>query len=117
MDETGKFEALDQLLAEAREDDMPAVLEARILADARSVQEAWLPPVAQPVRSPLARLREALGGWGGMGGLVAAGVAGLWLGIAPPAIAGDPVGRLIETRQGIDMFDMDNLSNLAAEEQ
>lgn len=107
---------LDQLLAEARETELPAALEARMLADARQVQDGLVPPAVLVRPGPLVRLRTALGGWAPMGGLVATGLVGVWIGMAPPAIAGDPVGRLIEARQGLDIFDPDDLSGFVTDE-
>ncbi|MBV2358486.1 hypothetical protein KUH32_01750 [Thalassococcus sp. CAU 1522] len=55
----------------------------------------------------LTQLRQALGGWPGAAGLAAAGLAGLWIGVSPPAglaamiggtdlsgYAVDPIGSL-----------------------
>ncbi|MFD1911517.1 dihydroorotate dehydrogenase [Halodurantibacterium flavum] len=61
-------------------------LMARILADADRLQPA--PPAFAPRRSLRPRWREALsafGGWQAVTGLVTATVAGLWLGLSPPA--------------------------------
>lgn len=55
---------------------------AQIMADA----QAHLPRV--PVWR---RAMAAIGGPAGLGGLVTATVAGLWIGVAPPAAAMDPL--------------------------
>ncbi len=71
---------LDDIFAEARavaptpSDD----LMARVLPDATSPQ-----PVSAPPRRM--RLWEMIGGWPALGALVTATVAGVWVGIAPPA--------------------------------
>ena len=120
------IEPLDDLLGAARLEALPPPLQARMIAEAYAVQAKIQKAHAANgetvavsgivPRQPFAvRLREGLGGWGSMGGLVAAGLAGVWLGVAPPAIAGDPIGRFIEARQGIDIFDPDNVTELSQE--
>lgn len=83
---------LDQLFAEARNDGPDAALMARVLADAAAVQQdAARPTMQEPVSRPgwLAGLVQALGGWGSVGGVTAAGVMGLSMGLyAPQAVAG-----------------------------
>lgn len=88
---------LDDLFALARAggDLPPADLAARVMADAEAVLQAGtastLAPVAAPARPARGGLwpqvRQALGGWGGIGGLVTASFAGLWLGLA--GVGGD----------------------------
>ena len=72
---------LDDMFAQSREQVVPISdeLTARVLNDAARLQSA--PSVAVPTWRALI---EMIGGWPTMGGLVAAGVAGLWIGIAPP---------------------------------
>ena len=75
---------LDDLFAGARAQmpELSDALMARVLADAAQVQT----PVSVPEsRSVWAALSDMLGGWPALGGLAAATVAGLWVGIAPPA--------------------------------
>lgn len=87
---------LDALFAQARRAD-PAPLEpdfaARLIAQAEALR-----PRPAPARPRwLARLRAALadvGGAPGLAGLGAAGVAGLWIGLA------DPVGAATYVLQG-----------------
>ena len=59
-------------------------LMARVLADADALQPE--PQVISNPRSsqPRASLWDMIGGWPALTGVAAAGVAGLWLGIAPP---------------------------------
>lgn len=72
--------------------DAPApsdALLARVMADAVAAQDARQQAPArmrpQPSRPGLlVQLREALGGWPALGGLAAAGVTGLALGLAAP---------------------------------
>lgn len=83
---------LDQLFVDARDDGPDASLMARVLADAEAVQrEVALSPA--PERTPklgwLAVFVQSLGGWGSVGGVTAAGVMGLSMGLyAPEAVAG-----------------------------
>ena len=93
--------ALDALLATARQapaDPSPALL-ARVLADAEAVQAARSRPATpRTPRAPalataraqgaLRRVLDLLGGWGGVGGLVAAGLTGLWIGFSGTGLLG-----------------------------
>jgi hypothetical protein len=67
----------------------PGALLARIEADARAAlrpEPAAAPARPRPVAGGRWRdLMQALGGWPGLGGLVAASAAGVWLGLAAPA--------------------------------
>ncbi|MEM8579545.1 MAG: hypothetical protein AAGF60_16980, partial [Pseudomonadota bacterium] len=76
------MDELDKILVEVR--DVPVPVPERLMG--RVLQDAL---AAQPVRgaapvSVWARLREALGGWQGLGGLAAATCAGVWIGLSPP---------------------------------
>ena len=64
---------------------------ARVLADADEVQAGFAPvPTTRPVTGSLwERLRDGLGGWPAVSGLAAATVAGIWIGVAPPASVAD----------------------------
>lgn len=81
---------LDDLFAQARGDAVPDGLSARVLADAADVQA--VPRRATPTRARaetgwFAGLREAMGGWGPLSGVTAAGIVGVALGFyAPDAI-------------------------------
>jgi hypothetical protein len=84
----GPEDGLDALLAEARRIAPGDDLVARVLADAETArQEVAAPaPPARPaglwVRPPA--WIAALGGWGGFGGVTAAGLVGLALGFWSP---------------------------------
>ena len=83
---------LDLLFAQARRDrrELPDDLAVRILTDAESVRLDRLKP-AMPKASPLwMRVIDGLGGWQGMGGLMAASVAGVWIGFSAPEFLPDP---------------------------
>lgn len=64
-----------------------AELLARVLADADAVQsglrasDVQFPP---PRATRLRQMVKALGGWPALGGLAAATVAGVWIGLSPP---------------------------------
>lgn len=85
---------LDALLAEARDAPPPALsegLQARLIADALSVQLG-----AQAVKPAgrMSRLRSwlaELGGLPGAAGLATAGLVGVWIGFADP-LAGSALG-------------------------
>jgi hypothetical protein len=85
---------------EAARTEAPALsdgLRDRIVADALAVA---------PARAPwwrFAQLREVIGGWYGLGGLVTAGLMGLWIGIAPPVDAMDPLAFL-DGATALDIF-------------
>jgi len=80
---------LETLFAQVRSD--PAELGEDAMA--RILAAAGAPPAPAP--RPLGGdagdrgLFDVLGGWLGMGGLAAATLAGLWIGIMPPAGVGD----------------------------
>lgn len=73
---------LDDIFADVRKADVDVSpqLTARVLTDAAMTR---LP--APPSVSFWAGLREAVGGWPAIGGVACAGVAGLWVGLAPPS--------------------------------
>ena len=79
---------LDDLFATARRGDpVPGDdLVTRILADSDAVQDSWATPATPTVELGLwARMLDVIGGWPALGGLAAATIAGVWVGIAPPA--------------------------------
>ena len=84
---------MDDLFARARDlDTAPSDdLMARVLADAAAVQAGFVAVSTQPMPTLglWGQLREALGGWPSLGGLAAATVAGVWIGVAPPASVAD----------------------------
>ena len=89
---------LDDLLGHARaREALPSDdLIARVLADAATVQNAAdRGPVPTPAKGAWANLMEAIGGWPALSGLAAATVAGIWVGVAPPAMVSDVTAALI----------------------
>ncbi len=85
---------LEAMFAAARQRpvDVPNDLMARVLADADRIAAMRRPaPLWQQVR-------DALGGWPAVGGLVAASVAGVWIGVAPPSALPDPAELFFGTQ-------------------
>lgn len=92
-------EIFDALMAEARASDVNVSDDfmARVLSDAEVLQSN--PGVADLEIAPASmwsQFMSVIGGWPALGGVAAAGVAGLWLGLAPTAtldgFAADIVG-------------------------
>lgn len=120
---------LDALLRAVRQApaELPEALESRILHDAALVQAGWQQPAAAgrsgQIRSGLrdglwSRLLAALGGWPALGGLAAASVAGLWIGLAPPSGLPDPVWLLGDPAQeALVLFAGDDLALAMLEDQ
>lgn len=66
-------------------------------------------------------LSGLLGGWRGMGGLAAAAVTGLWIGIAPPSGVPDPLDFFDQALTGVSfeydpVFGADALDDLLQED-
>lgn len=80
---------LDEIFASARR-AKPEVRDdfmTRLLADAAMVQDEWSAPSVEKITEGgglLTLVWSMLGGWAGTGGLAAAAITGLWIGIAPP---------------------------------
>jgi len=99
--------ALDQLLQEVA-DHRPAVpddLMAAVLRDAAFVQPRAVPVADQP--GLWAMLLDAIGGWPAVGGLAAAGVAGVWLGFAPPVGFDALTIAMVAPTQTVDLLGAD----------
>lgn len=88
---------LDHLFAQARRDRpaLPDDLAVRIQTDAEAVRLGRNGSPARPARRLWVRFLSAIGGWQGFGGLVAAGVAGVWIGFSAPAFLPDPATLLV----------------------
>ena len=86
--------ALEPFFAAARA-DAPAPspeLMARVLEAAGAEQARIATPAPVPRAGLWARIRQGLGGWPAVAGLAAAGLAGVWIGLALPEVA-DRRGR------------------------
>ena len=108
------FDDLERLFAKGRRGSaqMSAGLTQRILADADRVQAGFAPVSApQAVARPglWSQALSALGGWPALGGLVTAGAAGIWIGLAPPSFLPDLDEFITLDSQDIDLIDMDGL--------
>lgn len=100
---------LDDIFATARQTrpDVPQALQAAILADAATLQKSRTDDLTRKSagqttgetagQTPAHRLWRqfvsAVGGWPALGGMAAASLAGLWIGLAPPSFLPDPVER------------------------
>ncbi|MGQ0565527.1 MAG: dihydroorotate dehydrogenase [Gemmobacter sp.] len=95
---------LDDLFAAARADAARPSdgLMARVLADADALQPQRRAP-ARP-RFRLSALIAALGGMGAMAGLATATVAGLWIGLAPPAAVDDLAAAFWVAGDSLDLI-------------
>ena len=92
---------LDALLADVarQKPEVSDALMAAVLRDAARMQ-----PAPAPVRPGLwASLLDLIGGWPAMGGLAAAGLAGVWLGVAPP-VALESATAALGVSQSIDLI-------------
>jgi len=101
-----EMDHLEDLFAAARSapTELPGPLQASLLADAQRVQQErasardMASETSQLLSSPQELSRQiwrqfvsAVGGWPALGGLVAASLSGLWIGLAPPSFLPDPV--------------------------
>ncbi|MEM9785544.1 MAG: hypothetical protein AAF801_03525 [Pseudomonadota bacterium] len=107
-----KDDMLDDLFAEARSvsPEPSDALVARVLADAAR------PSVIAPGNKPglLDRLLDMIGGWPAAGGLVAATLSGLWLGIAPPASVEDFTAVLLGDQVAVGILSEDIAFDMGA---
>lgn len=100
---------LDDLFAQARaQTPQPGdALMARVLADAAAQSAPGVRQATQP--GFWARLSDTLGGWPALGGLAAATVAGVWVGIAPPASVEDLAASLIGDTVSVTLLSPDTI--------
>lgn len=73
----------------------------QVVADAAQVLDVRR---SSPAPSLWDQILTALGGRAGIGGLVAASAVGLWLGAAPPAAIGDPVGTALGGAETVELL-------------
>ncbi len=112
---------LDQLFATARRsvpEPEPDFLAA--LGDA-AVEAMAAAPMPAPRQDGIwSQVATWLGGWGGVGGLVAATAAGVWIGISPPELLPDATQLLTSGVSDVDGFgiwvDVDRADLLAQDE-
>lgn len=111
--------ALEQFFDAARRDraEPSEALMARVLADALDAQ-AGQAAQAQHARATRHRvllwmqLRDALGGWPALGGLAAAGVAGLFIGFSAPAAVNDLAATILGQPAETDSYLVDLMPEL-----
>lgn len=117
MTDKQQMDALDALLRDAAGQTVAPGddLMARVLADAAEVQPratALAParPVPGAAAEPpgfVAAILDLLGGWPAVSGLAAAGVAGLWVGVAPPAALETLAVDMLGTSVSVDVLSDD----------
>jgi hypothetical protein len=103
---------IDKMLAQAaaQRPPVPSDLMARIMIDAVQTQvRADAPTTTGIWRSML----ELIGGWPSVGGLAMAGIAGVWIGIAPPLGLEGMATTVLGSTQTIDLFGGDTLGNFS----
>lgn len=105
---------LDDLLNQVaqQEPHVPSDLMARVLIDAEQFQ----PKVSViETRGIWTTMLDMIGGWPAVGGIAMAGVAGLWIGVAPPTGLDTIASGLIGETQTVDLFGSDVLSSFSDE--
>ena len=126
-----EMDHLEDLFAAARSEppQLPQALQATMLADAQHVQQERARALAEdrvPERERSQRgmqrlwqqFTSAVGGWPALGGLAAASLSGLWIGLAPPSFLPDPVESLASYSSGSQLLsDLDyDVSFLVSDE-
>ena len=103
---------LDDLLGQAAQHKphVPSDLMARVLIDAEQMQPQLRP--AKPI-GLWSALVEMIGGWPAVGGIAMAGVAGLWIGVAPPTSLDGFSAVVLGDAQTIDLFGSDVVSSFS----
>lgn len=104
---------LDDLLAQTAQikPTVPSDLMARVLIDAAQVQPRnFAPPPQQTLWSAVL---DMIGGWPAVGGIAMAGVAGLWIGVAPPVGLENMATTVLGSTQTVDLFGGDMLGSFS----
>lgn len=115
-----RLDALFDDLAQRPIDPPGADFMARLLADADQEMPSAAPQVAAQIaptppqpKGFWARLIDAIGGWPACGGITVAGLAGVWIGMMPPAALSDVTARL--TGESLSVTVSSDMSYLAEE--
>ena len=97
-------EMLEDLFAQARAAKPPVSddLMARVLADAERAGHGASVVVDRP--GLWSRFLDLVGGWPAVSGLAAATVAGVWIGVAPPAMLDDYTAGLTGDVVSVSLF-------------
>jgi len=105
---------LDTTFAQMRAQDVTPSegLMDRIMMDADSVLATGT--VAQPraKQSVGALILDVIGGWPSFGGLAAATVAGVWIGVAPPDALADVSAGFLGSTVEVPLFDTEIFAGL-----
>lgn len=110
-DKTNDDKMLEAVFAQARTPDLvPSEgLLDRIMMDADAVLADAAPVAAEAPRRPKqgfgAMVLDIIGGWPSFSGLAAATVAGLWIGVAPPAALSELSSGLWGDTIEVPLFD------------
>lgn len=84
----------------------------RIMMDADGILAQDVLPAVQSRPTFGAMIRDVIGGWPSMGGLVAATMAGLWIGIFPPAAVTDLTQGYVGSTVEVQLFETDIYAGL-----
>jgi len=123
-DHDNSIEELETLFAAARQaKERPSdEVIAAIMVDAAAVQsrakdsaakDRPLPGITRGFYTLAQQFANAIGGWPAFGGLVTAGIAGLWVGLFPPSFLPDPVAQYYEITNENDVLAYNELDPAA----
>lgn len=82
-------------------------LMARVMADAAVEQAAFMAPPVAARRPARVRFMALIGGWPSMAGLATAGLAGVWIGMAQPALLVSGTEALFSGNASTALDDLD----------
>jgi hypothetical protein len=97
---------IDDLLADVAQ-AQPSVdetLMAKVLADANRMQMQHQHRPTPTAPSLWVQFQQAIGGWPALSGLVATGVVGIWIGVAPPDGLTTYTSTLMGTTETVDLL-------------
>jgi len=105
---------LDDTFAQMRDGgvDPSDALMNRIMMDADTVLAQGAAPVGRLRPTWRAALADLIGGWPSIGGLVAATMAGLWIGVSPPAALTNFSQGYLGTTVQVQLFETDIYAGL-----
>lgn len=108
--------AVDRLLAQTADvrPEVPDPLMAAVLRDAVDVQRAMR---LRPQKGLWATVLDLIGGWPAISGLAAAGITGIWIGVAPPIGLEYVAADLIGSTEQVDLLGVDPLIQFAVDEE
>jgi hypothetical protein len=131
LTDLNEMDHLEDLFAAARSEapKLQTSLQAAMMADAERIQldraqalaASGLGESADPqglVQQLWQQFVSAVGGWPALGGLAAASLSGLWIGLTPPSFLPDPVESLASYSSGSQLLsDLDyDVSFLVSDE-